>query len=169
MAGLKFEIKKIPFKETVPKIRVDLIPENLAIQKSNQYKDLQGNELLITADTMVILNSLIFGKPRNKAQAISILESLAGKTHKVVTGVALREENKLRSFSTTTLVYFDPIELNEIEDYVERYEPLDKAGSYGIQEGIGLTHIRKIEGCFYNVMGLPMRDLFRMLNDFWVS
>jgi nucleoside triphosphate pyrophosphatase len=169
MTGLKFEIRKAHFKESLPKIRVELIPENLAIQKSNQVGEILNNEVIITADTMVILDSKVLGKPRDKVHAVSMLRMMAGKTHNVLTGVAVRKAGVLKSFTTTTLVKFDPVKLNEIKDYVELFNPLDKAGAYGIQEGIGLTHIKEIKGCFYNVMGLPMRDLFRTLNEFGIS
>ncbi len=166
MSGLEFEQRKYPFREEPPALDPIDVPEFLARDKSIQVNDLQDDEVLLTADTLVSLDGRIIGKPGDKAEAYTILERLSGRTHEVITGVALRRSENLKSFRTKTEVSFDTISPNEIKEYIERFNPLDKAGAYGIQEGIGLTHIGRINGCFFNVMGLPMRDLFRALKEF---
>ncbi len=165
MSGIPFEVRKYPFDENPPDERAEKIPELLALQKADQVKDMKENEIVITADTLVILDGDILGKPKSEQHAVEMLSSLSGRTHQVITGVAIGSKENLQSFSTTTNVSFDEISPEEINHYVSVFKPMDKAGSYGIQEGIGLTRIQKIEGCFYNVMGLPMRDLYNQLNS----
>lgn len=124
------------------------------------------NDLIITADTVVILENELLGKPKNMEDAHSMLQKLSGKTHQVVTGVTLKTNSKTTSFSEVTKVTFQYLTHSEIEYYLSQYQPLDKAGSYGIQEWIGGVGMKKIEGCFYNVMGLPTSRLFQELKLF---
>lgn len=143
------------------------IPEYLATQKAIDI--VKHNELmdsvLITADTLVFLNNTILGKPRDKKEAIEMLTSLSGTVHEVITGVCIYKNSKYYSFKEITKVHFNTLLKNEIEFYVDNFNPLDKAGSYGIQEYIGYIAVKKIEGCFYNVMGLPISRLYAELKS----
>ncbi|MDE6299393.1 MAG: Maf family nucleotide pyrophosphatase [Muribaculaceae bacterium] len=129
-------------------------------QKRHDYK-----HLLITADTMVISGDKILGKPRNGEDAVRMLLELSGKTHQVATGVTIVTSTFRKSFTTITDVTFAPITEEEVRYYVNNYQPLDKAGAYGIQEWIGAVAVSGINGSFYNVMGLPVHRLFRELAE----
>ena len=143
------------------------IPEYLSKIKADAYKgQLKFGEILITADTMVICDGKVLGKPHSREEAIDMLTSLNGKTHHVVTGVSLTSTDKALSFAETTEVTFDHISDRDIEWYVDNYRPYDKAGAYGIQEWIGCIGIKGIKGCFYNVMGLPLNRLYRAIEQF---
>jgi septum formation protein len=122
--------------------------------------------LIIAADTVVVLAGDIIGKPRDRAEAIDILSRLSGNRHEVITGVALLKGSAERTFADTTAVWFHDLTRAEIEGYVDRYHPYDKAGAYAIQEWIGVVGIRRIEGDFYNVMGLPVSRVVRALKEF---
>lgn len=154
--------------ETYPDdMPADEVPQYLSNLKADAYmKTLTGNELVITADTLVIADGRILGKPRNHAEAIEMLEFLSGKTHKVITGVSISTHGKRTSFSTETDVTFAPISKEDIEYYVENFMPFDKAGAYGIQEWIGCVAVESINGSFYNVMGLPVHQLYKELKNF---
>ncbi len=137
--------------------------------KADAYRSqLVENEVMITADTVVISDGHILGKPAGESHAVEMLRSLMGHTHKVVTGVTLTSVHAAETFSETTEVTFGNISDREIELYVENFRPLDKAGAYGIQEWIGCVAIQGIQGCFYNVMGLPLHTLYRRLREFKV-
>jgi len=118
---------------------------------------------IIAADTIVVLDNEIIGKPIDRADAIKILQKLSGKTHRVITGVYLINDKDVQNFTETTLVHFHPLTLSQIEYYVDQYQPYDKAGAYGIQDWIGVVGIKGIEGDFYNVMGLPVSKLLGYL------
>lgn len=142
------------------------VPEFLSRVKSEAYMgNLLPGDVLITADTVVIVDNQILGKPRDFNHAKQILQMLSGRTHLVVTGVTLRTLARSMSFSSTTKVSFAPLSDREIEDYITAYKPFDKAGAYGIQEWIGAVAISSIQGSFYNVMGLPVHALYRHLVD----
>ena len=135
--------------------------------KADAYADLiDNNTLLITADTIVIIDGRILGKPRDGQEALEMLKTLSGNMHTVVTGVTLRSKTKSRTFSCATQVYFDKIPEHELIQYIETFNPIDKAGAYGIQEWIGCRGINKIDGCFYNVMGLPLNRLYNEITEF---
>jgi septum formation protein len=143
------------------------IPEYLAVKKSEYYTDLLDEKtLVITADTIVWHNNRVVGKPKDLKDASSILNRLSGSMHEVVTGVCLCTRSKKRVFHSHSKVYFRKLSEEEIGYYVLNYHPLDKAGAYGIQEWIGYTGIEKIEGSFYNVMGLPVQLLYQELVQF---
>ncbi|MFA6058188.1 MAG: Maf family protein [Taibaiella sp.] len=125
----------------------------------------QQNAIIIAADTVVILEGKIIGKPTDADDAKNILRQLSGKVHKVVTGVVIFSKNKKEEISETTEVHFLPLQEMQIDHYVEKYKPLDKAGAYAIQEWIGLTGIKKIDGDFYNVMGLPVSQVLNKLSN----
>ena len=142
-------------------LEADRVAEYLSQLKSNAYPHpLVEGDILLTADTVVIAGSEILGKPKDKADAERMLKRLSGATHKVVTGVTLRTTAQSISFSAESLVTFRTLTEEEICYYIERYRPLDKAGAYGIQEWIGYVAIERIEGSFYNVMGLPVQRLY---------
>ena len=142
-------------------LEADSVAEYLSQLKSNAYPHpLVEGDILLTADTVVIAGSEILGKPKDKADAERMLKRLSWATHKVVTGVTLRTTAQSISFSAESLVTFRTLTEEEICYYIERYRPLDKAGAYGIQEWIGYVAIERIEGSFYNVMGLPVQRLY---------
>lgn len=149
----------------------ELVPEYLSRLKASAYIcDLQPDDVLITADTVVILDGKILGKPHSRQEAIEMLESMQGRTHIVVTGVTVSfADGRSESLSQHTEVDFDALSHEEIEYYVDNYRPYDKAGAYGIQEWIGAAAIIGIRGSFYNVMGLPVHALYVMLKDAGVN
>jgi len=148
-------------------LNVEKVPEYIACKKRDAYDtaSLKDNDVLVTADTVVILDRKVLGKPQNIDEAKTMLRAMSGKKHIVVTGVSLTTNRKSISFSTRTIVEFDKLSDKQIDYYVERYNPLDKAGAYGIQEWIGYVGITGIEGCYYNVMGLPLHDLYMHLKN----
>ena len=143
------------------------VPVFLSQKKSEAYTALQENELLITADTVVVNGDEILNKPTDAQEAEKMLCSLSGDSHEVITGVTLRTRDKEVSFSSSTKVWIDELSPADIEHYISKYKPYDKAGAYGIQEWFGLSQVVKIEGCFYNVVGLPCSLLYKRLkNDY---
>ncbi len=141
------------------------VPAFLSRLKAAPYKAILANttDVLITADTVVIVDGSIFGKPHSEDEARAMLATLSGRNHKVVTGVTITDSDQQYTFSETTEVCFYPLSDKEIADYVTIYRPYDKAGAYGIQEYIGAIGIRGVVGCFYNVMGLPVGALYHAL------
>jgi septum formation protein len=139
-------------------------PLYIALQKAKAYIDeIDDDETVITADTVVILDNELIGKPCDRAAAIAMLRRLSGRRHEVVTGVALTGKAQQTSFSVSSYVVFDELTEDEIVRYVDKYKPFDKAGAYGIQEWIGFVGVRSVEGSFYNIMGLPVQRLYREL------
>jgi len=133
----------------------------LAELKANAFiTDLSNKDIVITADTIVLLNDNVMNKPKDKNDAIEMLTNISGKKHRVITGVCIISKEKKVSFSVKTDVYFRKLSNNEIVYYVEKYKPYDKAGAYGIQEWIGYIGVEKIEGSYFNVMGLPVQKLY---------
>ena len=164
--GLSFEIKTKEIDEDFPNtIDASNVAAFLAQKKAEAF-ELSIDEILITSDTTVLLTDRILNKPQNTEEAIEMLQSLSGNTHEVCTGVCIKSTNKEVTFSDFTSVTFKQLSLNEIEYYIKHFQPFDKAGSYGIQEWIGFVGIEKIEGCYYNVMGLPLSKLYQELLEF---
>lgn len=166
--GIEFQVKIKEVDEDFPDglSKVE-IPMYLAGLKAKPFlKELVDNELLITADTIVWLNNQVLGKPLDRKEAISMLQQLSGKKHEVISGVCLSSRNKQKSFYSVTEVAFKALSVQEIEFYVSKCKPFDKAGSYGIQEWIGFIGITHIEGSFYNVMGLPIQKLYEEIQKF---
>ena len=148
-------------------LEAEKVAEYLSQLKSNAYPHSLGEgDILLTADTVVIIGDKILGKPKDEKEAVEMIASLAGATHKVVTGVTLRSAEQTLSFSAESKVTFRRLEDDEIAYYVKKYRPMDKAGAYGIQEWIGYVGIEGIEGSFYNVMGLPVQKLYVALQHF---
>ena len=140
------------------------VAETLARRKSLAYTTaIADDEVLVTADTVVVHEDTVLGKPRSSEEAVAMLQMLSDCTHQVYTGVCLRGSESMVSFTECTDVSFHHLALQEITYYVNTYRPYDKAGSYGIQEWIGMVGIDRIEGCFYNVMGLPVARLYKEL------
>lgn len=162
-----FEIRTKDVDESFPAtLAKTAVAEYLAIKKSEAFGKLENKTLLITSDTTVLNEGRILNKAKNASEAFDMIESLSGKTHQVITGVCLRTSGKKINFSETTQVTFRALEKAEIEHYIDRYQPFDKAGAYGIQEWIGMIGIEKIEGDYYNVMGLPLFRLYEQLRYF---
>jgi septum formation protein len=152
---------------TPPGLTKTEIPVYLAGHKSNSYQDLLLDKtIVITADTIVWHKERELGKPRDFNDAVEILKELSGNMHEVITGVCIRSHSQMRTFHTLSKVWFREISEPEIEYYLKKYKPYDKAGAYGIQEWIGYSGIQKIEGSFYNVMGLPVQTVYTELIDF---
>jgi len=163
---IKFETKIIEnIDENFPNsIPIKNIAVYLAKQKAKAYvKQIDKNTIIITADTIVKYKKEVLNKPKDKTEAIKMLKKLSGKKHKVITGVCINTFNKQICFKSVTTVYFNKLSKSEIEYYIDKYKPFDKAGSYGIQEWIGFIAIKKIKGSYYNVMGLPVQKLYNKL------
>lgn len=163
--GLNFEVHTKEVDESFsPDLKAEQIPLYLAEKKAMAFDaELKENTIVITADTIVWVNGQVLNKPEDYADAVRMLQLLSGKMHEVYTGVCLRSKNKMKTFYSLTKVYFKNLSLEEIEHYVTNYKPYDKAGAYGAQEFIGYIAIEKIEGSYFNVMGLPLRELYEEL------
>ncbi len=165
--NINFSIKKYDFNEKFPStLSSDRVARFLAENKAQQIDLLNEQEIVITSDTIVILNNKVLGKPNNRSEAINTLEKLSNSSHKVITGVCIKSNTKQFSFDDTTTVFFRKLTQEEIIFYVDQFSPYDKAGSYGIQEWIGLIGIEKIEGSYFNVMGLPVHKVYEYLQKF---
>lgn len=166
--GVEFVCLTKETPEDYPEMPFKKVPEYLSRQKSFAFTDeeLLDNYLLITADTVVIAENEILGKPTDRDGALRMLHLLSGKSHHVVTGVTVRSKTQAKTFSAISTVLFAPLETEEMEYYVDRFKPYDKAGAYGIQEWIGYVGIAGLHGSFYNVMGLPTRKLYQTLKEF---
>ena len=167
--GVDFEILTKETPEDYPTdLPLDEVPKYLSLQKSQAFSDeeLPKDYLLITSDTVVICEGEILGKPKDREDAMRMLQLLSGKTHHVVTGVTVRSAKKTESFAVRSNVTFAQLDDDEIDYYIEHCKPFDKAGAYGIQEWIGYVGISGLEGSFYNVMGLPTRKLYQCLKSF---
>jgi septum formation protein len=170
-AGFDFEVYTQNIEEVFPdEMEPEAVPLFLAQLKAKSFENLADDEMLITADTVVLLKRKLIGKPKDLQEAQTLLEELSGKMHEVITGIHLRYKGREHSFSEVTRVYFRKLSIEDIQYYLKTQAPLDKAGAYGIQDWIGLIGVEKIEGCFYNVMGLPVSRLYqeiqRLLNSF---
>lgn len=148
-------------------LNAEEVPQFISREKAQAYRaTMEKNELIITADTVVALDNKILGKPHGKDEAVEMLQFLSGRTHQVITGVTLMTETREETFATTSNVTVAKLLDNEIEYYIEKYKPYDKAGAYGIQEWIGMIGVTGIEGSFFNVMGLPVQRLYTLLKTF---
>lgn len=166
--GIRYQILVKDVEEDFP---ADMVPETVASflseKKFNAYQaDIQGTDLLITADTVVLLDGEIIGKPASPADAELMLSKLSGRTHTVITGVTIGTSTRRMTFDAHTKVTFAELRPEDIQFYIGHYRPFDKAGSYGIQEWIGYIGVERIEGSYYNVMGLPIQLLYRKLIEF---
>ncbi|MBR5906392.1 MAG: septum formation protein Maf [Bacteroidales bacterium] len=156
------------FEESVPE---GSVPEDvallMALGKSHGFhRPLEADELLITADTVVVVDNRVLGKPHSREEAVAMLHELSGKPHKVISGLVFRTAEKERSVTDVTTVYVNPLDDDEINYYIDTYKPFDKAGGYGIQEWLGYASMGHIEGSFYNVMGFPVHRVWELLQEF---
>ncbi len=165
--GVDFTVQSSKGEETYPaNLAVGNVAEFLAIQKADWFDDFSHNELYITSDTTVVLDGEVLGKPTNVQEAKKMLLALSNKQHEVITGFCLKSQEKQVSGACVTQVHFKKLETFELEYYVNNFKPFDKAGSYGIQEWIGMIGITKIEGSYFNVMGLPTHEIFNELKHY---
>lgn len=164
--NLEYTVRVLPdIDESYPDtLKGEEIPMYISREKAKAYRNsMAEDELIITADTVVCINEKVLGKPRTQEEAKEMLRELSGKTHQVITGVCLMTCGLQRTFSATTQVTFDVLTEDEIEFYVEKFRPLDKAGAYGVQEWIGFVGVSRLEGSYFNVMGLPVQRLYQEL------
>lgn len=166
--GIRFSVASLPdVDESYPSaLQGGDIPAYISRKKASSYRSLmKENTLLITADTIVWLNGKVYGKPKDKAEAKSMLHDLSGKVHTVFTGVTICTKETERTFTVASEVTFAVLDDEEIDYYVETFQPLDKAGSYGVQEWIGYVGVKSINGSYFNVMGLPVHRLYKELKQ----
>lgn len=165
--GFPIEFVDVDVEERVPDgTKASEVAERLACLKAAAWpvERLAPGEVLVTADTVVVHRNQVLGKPSSRDEALAMLHALSGDSHTVYTGVSLRSSTKQISFTESTEVFFRKLTDADIEYYVDHYKPFDKAGAYGIQEWIGMVGVERIEGCFYNVMGLPVARLYERLS-----
>lgn len=161
----KIEVREV--EEVFPEeLKNAEIAEYLSKLKSEAFNDIKNDQLVITSDTIVCFNDKVLGKPKNEEESFEMLSELSGNTHIVFTGVTIKTTNKVVTFSDATDVTFYPLTEEEIKHYIATCKPFDKAGSYGIQEWMGYVGIKKMDGEFFNVMGLPLHRLYRELQKF---
>lgn len=167
-AGFEIEIKTKEVDEVYPEsMSVREVPAYLSQLKADACSEfLEAGKVLLTADSVVIIDDLIYGKPIDEEDAFRTIKALSGKVHEVITGVTLRNQFKSVTFSDVAYVHFDELSDDEIWYYIKQYQPFDKAGAYAIQEWIGLTKIIKIDGSYYNIMGLPVQKVYQHLQTF---
>lgn len=161
--GVEYEVRTLPdVDESYPEtLRGADIPLYISREKADAYRDMMHpDELMITADTIVWLDGKVLGKPEGREGAVEMLRSLSGKSHQVFTGVCLTTTEWQKSFTAASDVEFDALSEEEIQYYVDKYQPMDKAGAYGVQEWIGYIGVKSISGSFYNIMGLPIQKLY---------
>ena len=163
--SVRFKIKKVDFDEKYPdKLNPLKVAEFIANKKSIRLsKNIKEKQLIITADTIVVLNNIIFGKPKSKIESFNMLSQLSNQTHKVITGVKIKTLEQSILFSVVTLVRFKKLSSHEINHYIENYKVNDKAGSYAIQDWIGKIAVISINGCYTNILGLPLPKLYDYL------
>jgi septum formation protein len=164
-AGLPFQVRLLPVEEHFPEDMPALeVAEYLAVKKGIAHQEhMQPDEIVITADTTVVVDDLVLNKPEDEAEALQMLQRISGRGHQVVTGVCLSFPDRREHFSDITDVYFRPLDKSEMTYYITHYEPFDKAGAYAIQEWIGMVGIERIEGSYFNVVGLPVSKLLTTL------
>ena len=165
-SGFSFEVKTIPFEEVFPSdLASNKVAEFLAVEKNLAHRAAFEDGIILTADTVVVFKDQILGKPKDDMEAKEVLKTLSGQIHHVITGVCISNQEKQLSFSCETEVKFHPLTDEEINHYVSSFPPLDKAGSYGIQDWIGLIGVEWIKGSFYNVVGLPVDQVYKTLKE----
>ena len=170
-AGFEFEVHVLDVDET---LEVGISNEQAAVylaeKKNKAYRAIFKDEIVLTSDTVVVSNGEILGKPIDEKEAFKMIASMSGKSHEVISGVCISSPDHKVSFSDTTKVLFEELSPVEIEYYIKNYQPYDKAGSYGIQEWLGMIGIQSIAGSFYNVMGLPINRVYQTLrSEFGIS
>jgi septum formation protein len=166
-AGFTFTVEKPEVEETFPSaLPVDQVAKYLAEKKAEFFRPkINHEEIIVTADTVVVLDGEIMNKPEDKNEALKMLSMLSGKTHLVITGVCIISKEKELAFDDTTEVTFVKLTKEEIDFYIDHYKPYDKAGAYGAQDWIGMVAIEKIKGSYFNVMGLPVHKVYQHLKN----
>lgn len=166
--GIKFEVVVRDYDESYPEeLKGKEIAEYLSGEKARHYlAEINDNEIIITADTIVWCNDKVLGKPADAEEAKNMIRELSGNVHDVITGVTLLSNKNEKTFTDLTRVTFEEMSREEISYYVENFKPFDKAGAYGIQEWIGITACSRIEGSYFNVVGLPVQKLYKELKEF---
>lgn len=166
--GMEFSIRVKETKETYPEdLNVEDIPVYLAELKAAAFSgEIEENDIIITADTVVAVGKEVLGKPKDRADAEDMLKKLSGISHKVISGVCIYSKAKRVSFNSVTEVFFKHLKQEEIDYYLDTYKPFDKAGAYGIQEWIGFIGVERIKGSYFNVVGLPIQQLYKELSEF---
>lgn len=166
--GVDFTVEVRPTNETFP---LDMPPAQvagfLAQQKAAQFEADLTNQLVLCADTIVVVDDEILNKPADETEAQTMLQKLSGRTHEVITGVCLLTQTGFKTINDTAKVTFKPLSDTEINYYIQHYRPFDKAGAYGVQEWIGMIGISRIEGSFYTIMGLPLHHVYQLLQPYW--
>jgi len=163
-AGFAFTVEVLPTDESYPaELPAEEVAGYISREKAEQFRNNRPGSLVLTADTVVIADHHILGKPTDHADAFRMIQMLSGRSHKVVTAVSLLSDAEIQTAADIAEVYFRKLEDWEINHYIEQYKPFDKAGSYGIQEWIGMIGIEKIEGSFYTIMGLPVQVVYQLL------
>jgi septum formation protein len=166
-AGFTFRVEVRPTDELFPSdLPAAEVAGYLARHKAEQFANDLTNELILCADTIVVVEGTILNKPADDAEARAMLRRLSGRTHQVITGVCLRAEGNLQTISDVAQVTFRELSADEIEYYIRHYQPFDKAGAYGIQEWIGMVGIERIEGSYYTIMGLPVHRVYDLLKPY---
>jgi len=164
--GFDFEVVKIDCEEILPEhIEIKDAASYLSELKADAFENLAEDEVLITADTIVAINNTILGKPKDAADARKMLQELSGKTHQVYTGITIKTPSKTITETDVADVELETLSDEEIEYYIQNYKPFDKAGSYGIQEWLGMAKIKKLSGSFYTIMGLPTHMVYKILKE----
>ena len=167
--GVDFSILTKEVDESFPsKLPLIDVAPFLSLKKAKAFEDseLPENYMVITADTVVIVENEILGKPKNRDDAVRMMNLLSGKVHKVVTGVTVHTKEKTKTFSVISKVTFETLDNQEVNYYIDNFKPYDKAGAYGVQEWIGYIGVSNVEGSYYNVMGLPTQRLYKVLKEF---
>ena len=167
--GVEFSVITKDVDESYPSnMSVYDVAPYLSVKKAKAFNEdeLPENYMVITADTVVIVDDEILGKPKDTEGAYEMLNKISGKKHSVITGVTIRTSDKVKTFSVVSKVSFETLDKEEIEYYVNNFKPYDKAGAYGIQEWIGYIGVNHVEGSYFNVMGLPTQKLYKMLKTF---
>lgn len=164
--GFEFEVVKIDCEEILPEhIKIEEAAAYLSELKADAFRNLTTDEVLLTADTVVAIDHQILGKPKDETDAFNMLRSLSGKTHQVYTGITIKTVDKVFTETDVADVTLDDICDDEIKYYIQNYKPFDKAGSYGIQEWLGMAKISKMTGSFYTIMGLPTHIVYKILKE----
>lgn len=167
-AGFDFLVEVMPTDETFPAgLPAAEVAAHIAHEKAEMFRKLRPESIVLTADTVVIADNRILGKPSDTDDALQMLKLLSGKSHTVVTAVSMLSDDEMQTVSDAANVYFRKLDDSEISYYIENYKPFDKAGAYGIQEWIGMTGIERIEGSFYTIMGLPVHIVYRLLKPYF--
>jgi len=164
--GFEFEVVKIDCEEILPEhIKIEEAAAYLSDLKADAFRHLEADEVLLTADTVVAIDNQILGKPKDEVDAYKMLQSLSGRTHQVYTGITIKTADKSITETDVADVTLDELSDEEINYYVQNYKPFDKAGSYGIQEWLGMAKITSLTGSFYTIMGLPTHLVYKILKE----